>query len=954
MAGDYKSHLVRTSTMLAFGTIWVLQLQCLFPYSRAGDVSFHTYLSVANDDNWSMTDVFFDTRLEAKMAPATTCKQQQNDARENWSSSDRQQLQCLSKNTKKSCPKCIQNSITKTSKKVTVPTGGICLHADNKCCFDEMCDDDDFRRCAFASCNTQGLCKCVSNSLHSARMGSIYDFRMLPFEGLCYAGFKWQSKNCTTDCMIQTAVNHKNKNQKAIPKYPNPLWTLIAFVTILSELFHAIIAQEVQRETKPVIKRRVANGCNLVQGGFWTFVLRVLFLFWLLWFARVWGFRCEPLAPGFDPTHKLCKRHWHKSNKHSRKLQSRIEKFDVKVDVLCHGVESPLHINRIVGDGNCYWRAVAKQTCMSWYKLKSRTIRHMMQHALKQQDEELCQKVKILSKKNEWANMLAILGTAAYLQRDIRICVRGHIIKCSPQHMHTCIDPPGRYDDRAINIHFENSHYNGIDSGDVERRLKAATHEFSSSLREFLSLPLGAYPKDATMLRHRINPVGRNWATSSRHATRLLSHPSSRRFARVGQMPPQYRPAGQGLPKRRPNEDIASQIMRVAKAKSVAPDTVVPLMKAIPKIPPRPPVPPRRVPKEPSHPPPGYEIPQPMTPPKSPMTPPKPPCPRRNTSMATSWSTSSENKDAATSSETPATLETTRSSTRSLSAEAISKPPEPTTKPLIATAIPIEDRVQHPRLVRKPRTPPPPRRHMPSSAPPVVELPPAVEDMSGGECTEDSVNETSQHAPLDALVDRVVDEVSRRVLERFASAPYMVGLPENAVCDSLKLPCCSHDTTHEWDEKGKLSSNMLRNRIGRDMQDSIAAVPINLYCTSTDIKMCRTQNTNSFLHRLYSGIFGLSWGSFDGFCCFGLVWPWFVWDSGLTNGTVKNSRKIVSANGLQGSKSKSATITKHNPSAAAYLRNEDRERPVASVRAAVDAEGGRPAFKAKIGFGLAF
>ena len=187
------------------------------------------------------------------------------------------------------------------------------------------------------------------------------------------------------------------------------------------------------------------------------------------------------------------------------------------------------------------------------------------------------------------------------------------------------------------------------------------------------------------------------------------------------------------------------------------------------------------------------------------------------------------------------------------------KPPEPSTKPLITTATTLGERVQHPRLVRKPRTPPAPRRHMPSSAPPVVELPPAVEDMSGGECTEDNVNEGTQHAPLDALVERVVDEVSRRVLEHFASAPYMVGLSENAVCEYVRRQCSLHDNKHDGDEPNMLIPINLKNRARCDLHDSFATVPIACSCTLIDNITCKTQNTSNFSHRLYSGIFGLLW-----------------------------------------------------------------------------------------------
>ena len=106
----------------------------IVPYSYAQDVSCDTYLMagcntdmilpqdhLANDDVCSLTDVFFDTQLELTMIPAMICAKQQNDAHKNWSTQDRQQLQCLSKNTSNSHQKCTQNSITKTSKKIQCP-----------------------------------------------------------------------------------------------------------------------------------------------------------------------------------------------------------------------------------------------------------------------------------------------------------------------------------------------------------------------------------------------------------------------------------------------------------------------------------------------------------------------------------------------------------------------------------------------------------------------------------------------------------------------------------------------------------------------------------------------------------------------------------------------------------------------------------------------------------------
>ena len=311
---------------------------------------------------------------------------------------------------------------------------------------------------------------------------------------------------------------HACEHKKDDPNYLYSLWTIIALITLTSDILHAIVAQEIRLRQRHS-ERRVTIGCNLLKGGFWAFVLRVLFLVWLLWFAGVWGFWSLPLIPNSDPKRILRKCHTRICHKFNKQTTSRADKFAVRVDVLCHGVTTPLHTNRIVGDGNCYWRAVAKQTNMSWYKLKKLTTEYMMQNALAEQNEKLCQNIKTLQKKNEWASMLAILGTADFLQREVRVCVRGHIIRCTPQHLHTCAGPQSKHKDRAINLYFENSHYSGVDAADVRRRLKVAKYELSSSLREFLNVLLEVYPKDITISRHEMNHTG-----PKRVSNQQLSH----------------------------------------------------------------------------------------------------------------------------------------------------------------------------------------------------------------------------------------------------------------------------------------------------------------------------------------------------------------------------------------------------------------------------------------------
>ena len=282
----------------------------------------------------------------------------------------------------------------------------------------------------------------------------------------------------------------------------------------------------------------------------------------------------------------------------------RMEKFKVEVDVFYHGIDKPLHVNHIIGDGNCYWRAVAKQTKYSWYRLKRLTTNYMLQHAQDHHDNELAYEVKQLQKKNAWANMLAILGTVAFLQRDVRICVRQHIIQCSARSL---ASPALGGFTKPINLHFDKHHYSGIDAKDVKCRYAAVDQTLGCSLKEFSSIPLDSYCKDKVLYRHRLNcgcKIRRQCKSRSVHS------PTS-----WDTMPPKYRPAGPGPAGRRLNETFSEQIQRLVKAKTggSSDDRIA---KAVPKgDASSTPVP--MIPKQPAGPPPGYQ--------SAPRRPPTPP-----------------------------------------------------------------------------------------------------------------------------------------------------------------------------------------------------------------------------------------------------------------------------------------------------------------------------------------
>ena len=418
-------------------------------------------------------------------------------------------------------------------------------------------------------------------------------------------------------------------------------WTLIGLFIVLSEIFHAIIAQEHLRRREVRKRSKAAGRCNPVRAGIWTFVVRMCLCLGLFWFVGTWGSWCGPIS---HPLTLIKKPNKHRRAKYTKQHTSKLEKFAVEVEVFFHGIHKPLHVNHIIGDGNCYWRAAARQTKYSWYRLKKLTLGYMKQYAKEHCDEKIMYEAKQLSKKNAWANMLAVLGTAAFLKKDIRICTRQHIINCAPWP-HDLPAPRGSRD--AINLYFDKQHYSGVDAEDVQNRIAAVDQTLGCSLKEFTSIPINSYPEDKIVHRHRTNHHSKNFKRRSRSVQSFTPRDSMT-------PKPKYRPAGPGPSgQRRPNESFEQQIARIVKAKSASisagnssgssgasPAKATPMIPTQPPGPPpgwrRPPTPPARpsrapdlqITSRPLPPPPprvrrevndeGERVPEPKTPPQTP------------------------------------------------------------------------------------------------------------------------------------------------------------------------------------------------------------------------------------------------------------------------------------------------------------------------------------------------
>ena len=171
MAGDYKSY-PRIAGLLASCMLWIL-----YPQIPAMSMICHH------------DDVFLDARMMTDSYQTTTYTEIPNETCSNWSCWDRTHWHGLSKN-KNSCQNCCQNSVTKKSKKFTLPIGGKCMHADkmhsksnNKCHVMLQCRSDDlsddwdvYRPYTPIKCNTQGRRKRASCSTHVLPGLWVYEF----------------------------------------------------------------------------------------------------------------------------------------------------------------------------------------------------------------------------------------------------------------------------------------------------------------------------------------------------------------------------------------------------------------------------------------------------------------------------------------------------------------------------------------------------------------------------------------------------------------------------------------------------------------------------------------------------------------------------------------------------------------------------------------------------------
>ena len=152
---------------------------------------------------------------------------------------------------------------------------------------------------------------------------------------------------------------------------------------------------------------------------------------------------CQHWSLTFDlPAPKPFRR----KDKHCSNIREISGPFFVKSSALDKTVRT--HVT--IGDGNCFWRALAHRLPCKWYSLKKRIIRHaeFANDVCTQEKDE----IRRLRKKNAWANSTAIKHAADYLQCNLAIWHKGGF----------AIFPSGHQDTPTIFLTLHSQHFEAL------------------------------------------------------------------------------------------------------------------------------------------------------------------------------------------------------------------------------------------------------------------------------------------------------------------------------------------------------------------------------------------------------------------------------------------------------------------------------------------------------------
>ena len=111
--------------------------------------------------------------------------------------------------------------------------------------------------------------------------------------------------------------------------------------------------------------------------------------------------------------------------------------------------------NHTLGDGNCWWRAVAHGQSQKWYTIKRRVLHHAVTKMNLDDNQITC--VKAMRKAKVWADEVAVHATAHFLRKTVVVVSGQQIILIKPRDNATRFEQ-----DTPIFISHSNNHFSYI------------------------------------------------------------------------------------------------------------------------------------------------------------------------------------------------------------------------------------------------------------------------------------------------------------------------------------------------------------------------------------------------------------------------------------------------------------------------------------------------------------
>ena len=223
----------------------------------------------------------------------------------------------------------------------------------------------------------------------------------------------------TADVYWNTSANNRNltkseTSQNQPPIGSHPIWMLMmcCMTIILDDLIPALTLKLLRHHEAEICKP-VRNRTTFVASPFLRVCMNFLLLVTCIAALRqgmpIWN------LPVIDGAPKHRKRRWDASCNQGFPVQG--------VFLRSSCPQQLVRTHTTIGDGNCFWRAAARNLPIKWYTLKHDVLRSALQSSANLDNKE----VKHLLKKNQWANSVAIQLTAKFLGCNLAIWHRGGI-----------------------------------------------------------------------------------------------------------------------------------------------------------------------------------------------------------------------------------------------------------------------------------------------------------------------------------------------------------------------------------------------------------------------------------------------------------------------------------------------------------------------------------------------